>query len=158
MRIKRKLNVVVERPAKNGASFNKIKSGARILDPDSVEGRAFAETYYAEVRTYSTDCKRIAKNIGKSKKDIEAIKQYLFFTDGFEPDCAIAHSWQRLMQGKDIKKHDYTLIEHELYEMDIKKKVPQLNHYEAHVLASQKYNYQKEVDEYYGNLKKNKEN
>lgn len=44
----------------------------------------------------------------------------------FEPDCAIAQSWQRLMIGKDIKKHDRTLIEHELLEMKIKEDMMKL--------------------------------
>ena len=76
----------------------------------------------------------------------------------FDPDCAIAQSWQRLMNGKDIKKHDRTLIEHELLEMRIKKENPDIEHLEAHRLAASKFNYPKEAGEYYGNLKKHKEN
>jgi hypothetical protein len=55
-----------------------------------------------------------------------------------------------------MKKHDRTLIEHELLEMKIKRENPGIEHTKAHELASQKYDYGKEAAEYYGNLKKHK--
>lgn len=140
----------------NTEKSSKIISGGRILDPDSKEGEEFAEMYYKEVLSFSTDHIKIAKNTGKSEEDILAIKEYLFKTDLFKPDCAIAHSWQRLMNGKDIKEHDYTLINHEVYEMQIKKENPNISHSKAHEMATKKYDYQTEVDIYYGNLNKNK--
>ena len=140
----------------NADKSSTMISGGRILDPDSDEGQEFAEMYYKEVLAFSTDHKKIAKNTQKTESEILAIKDYLFKTDSFKPDCAIAQSWQRLMIGKDIKKHDYTLIEHELYEMQIKKDNPNISHVEAHTLATKKYNYQEEVDEFYGNLNKDK--
>lgn len=144
-------------------------TGARIIDPDSTEGIKFAKMYYDEIRSFSTDAKKIAKNLGKEEPDIKKIKAYLFEDKSlydpdtksyrrFDPDCAIAQSWQRLMNGKDIKKHDRTLIEHELLEMRIKKENPSIEHLEAHRLAASKFNYPKEAGEYYGNLKKHKEN
>ena len=144
-------------------------TGARIIDPDSTDGIKFAKMYYDEIRSFSTDAKKIAKNLGKEEPDIKKIKAYLFEDKSlydpdtksyrrFDPDCAIAQSWQRLMNGKDIKKHDRTLIEHELLEMRIKKENPDIEHLEAHRLAASKFNYPKEAGEYYGNLKKHKEN
>ena len=138
----------------NNVKSNKIISGGRILDPDSDEGIEFAETFYQEVRTFSTDISKIAKNTGKDEKDIKKIKKYLFFNNSFIPDCAIAQSWQRLMLGKDIKEDDKILIEHELYEMKIKEENPNISHEKAHILATYKYDYQKGVEEYYGNLNK----
>lgn len=137
------------------ADFGIIASGARITDLFSDEAEEFAKMYYKEIRSFSTDVKKIANNVGKTEKDIKKIKEYLFET-GFDPDCTIAQSWQRLMIGKDIKPHDKTLIEHELLEMEIKRKNPEMEHWKAHELASQKYNYQKEAEEYYGNLEKHK--
>lgn len=134
----------------------KIATGGRILDPDSAEGKAFAEMYYSEIRSFSTDSEKIAYNLCKEKEEIEKIKQYLFFNHSFEPDCAIAQSWQRLMLGENIQKHDRTLIEHELLEMQVKRDNPGISHSNAHAIATKQYNYQKEVDEYYGNLSKNK--
>ena len=142
-------------------------SGARITDLNSAEADEFAEMYYEEIRLFSTDSKKIADNLGKEESDIRKIKAYLFEDDSlidpdtgesrqFDPDCAIAQSWQRLMNGKDIKLHDKTLIEHELLEMKIKQENPGIDHVKAHELASEKYNYPKEALEYYGNLKKHK--
>lgn len=144
-----------------------IISGARITNPESERAREFAKMYYEEIRSFSTDTKKIAKNLDKEETDIKKIKSYLFEDKSFvnpetgekrqfDPDCAIAQSWQRLIIGRDIKKHDYTLIEHELLEMKIKKENPNMEHWEAHEQASRKYNYTKEVVEYYGNLKKYK--
>lgn len=144
-------------------------SGARITDLNSAEADEFAEMYYEEIRHFSTDSKKIADNLGKEESDIRKIKAYLFEDDSlidqdtgesrqFDPDCAIAQSWQRLMTGKDIKPHDKTLIEHELLEMKIKQENPSIDHVKAHELASEKYNYPKEALEYYGNPKKHKEN
>lgn len=142
-------------------------SGARITDLNSAEADEFAEMYYEEIRHFSTDSNKIADNLGKEESDIRKIKAYLFEDDSlidpdtgesrqFDPDCAIAQSWQRLMNGKDIKLHDKTLIEHELLEMKIKQENPGIDHVKAHELASEKYNYPKEALEYYGNLKKHK--
>lgn len=144
-------------------------TGARIIDPDSAKGVNFAEMYYKEIRSFSTDVEKIADNLGKDKSDIRKIKEYLFENkswynpetkeyERFKPDCAIAQSWQRLMNGKDIKKHDRTLIEHELLEMKIKEENPDIDHLEAHILASAKYNYPKEVREYYGYIEKHNKN
>lgn len=142
-------------------------SGARITDIFSEEAENFAEMYYKEIRSFSTDAKKIAKNLGKEEADIEKIKAYLFEDESlfdpdlktyrrFDPDCAIAQSWQRLMTGKDIKPHDRTLIEHELLEMKIKRENPSMEHRKAHELATEKFDYQKEALEYYGNLEKHK--
>lgn len=57
------------------------------------------------------------------------------------------------MIGKDIKPHDKTLIEHELLEMKIKEENPTMEHWKAHEMAAKAYDYPKEADEYYGNLK-----
>lgn len=142
-----------------------MNSGARIVNTYSREAEEFAEMYYKEIRSFSTDAKKIANNLGKSELDIQKIKAYLFEDNSlydpdsdtwrrFDPDCAIAQSWQRLMTGKDIKQHDRTMIEHELLEMQIKKDNPDITHYEAHEMATKKYDYRKEAAEYYGNLEK----
>lgn len=163
-----KVKAGVKNVAKAGKNDILI-TGARIIDPDSVEGINFAEMYYKEIRSFSTDIEKIANNLGKDKSDIRKIKEYLFENkswynpeteeyERFKPDCAIAQSWQRLMNGKDIKKHDRTLIEHELLEMKIKEENQGIDHLEAHRLASAKYNYPKEVGEYYGNIEKHNKN
>ena len=106
----------------NDTTSDIMVSGARITDTFSEEADNFADMYYKEIRSFSTDAKKIAKNLGKEESDIAKIKAYLFEEKSlydpdlktyrrFDPDCAIAQSWQRLMTGKDIKPHDRTLIE-----------------------------------------------
>ncbi|WP_296117618.1 phage minor capsid protein [uncultured Eubacterium sp.] len=144
-------------------------SGARITDPDSTTGEEFAKMYYEEIKKFSTDVQRIAINLGKDENDIGKIKAYLFEDKSlydedtgeyrrFAPDCAIAQSWQRLMIGKHIQPHDRTLIEHELYEMQLKEENPELEHWKAHEMACRKYDYQREAADYYGNIKKYNKN
>lgn len=151
----------------NDADSDIMISGARITDIFSEEAENFAEMYYKEIRSFSTDAKKIAENLGKEESDIVKIKAYLFEDESlfdpdlktyrrFDSDCAIAQSWQRLMIGKDIKQHDRTLIEHELLEMKIKRENPDMEHWKAHELATEKYDYPKEALEYYGNLEKHK--
>lgn len=152
----------------NASKFDIMKSGARITNLSSKRAMDFAEMYYKEIRKFSTDAQMIAKNLGKSTSDIKKVKAYLFENKSlydpdlkewrrFDPDCAIAQSWQRLMVGKNIHPHDRILIEHELYEMEIKEKFPEIDHQTAHEMATQKYNYPMEVEKYYGNLKKHNE-
>jgi hypothetical protein len=142
-----------------------IISGGRITDPDTTEATKWAESYYAEIRAKSTDYIKIAKRVGITEEKALAIKKYLFMNESnyekstgiqkpFDADAAIAQSWQRLAEGKDILPHDYTLIKHELYEMQIKKENPGIDHTEAHDRASERYNYNKEAKEYYGKIAK----
>ena len=76
----------------------------------------------------------------------------------FSADAAIAQSWQRLAEGKNIEPHDLTLINHELLEIDIKKKNPKLSHREAHDLAEKEYNYSKDSGDYYDKRKEREKN
>lgn len=155
----------LEKSGKSGT----IKSGARITDPESEEGKAFAKSFYPEIRKRKTDCKSVAKNTGKDVAAIEKIKNYLFVDASlydedlgvwrrFDEDCAIAQSWQRLTDGNDIKQHDRILIEHELYEIELKRENPEMSHDEAHSAAQEKYNYKEAVIKYYDNLKKSQKN
>lgn len=150
--------------ARSGASF---LSGARITNPVSDEANAWAKSYYAEIRAKSTDCKKIAERLNLELADIQAIKNYLFVDKSlydddlgiwreFDHDAAIAQSWQRLAEGKDILPHDLVLIKHELYEMEIKRENPGISHDKAHRLAEEKYNYHKGAMDYYGNLDKHR--
>lgn len=71
-------------------------------------------------------------------------------------DADIADSWLRLAAGtKHVLPHDITLIRHEIEEMRcIDSGMTQA---EAHELASQKYDYDKECREYHGKAGKRKE-
>lgn len=133
-------------------------SGA--LNPDSKEADKHAERYYGLVRSMKTDVSRIAKNTGYSESFIQSIKNYIFIDEHdlgdkierFAPSYAMAESWQRLIDGRNIQPHDLTLLMHEEMERDLMKKGYTQD--EAHTITSEKYNYKKEANEYYGKAKK----
>ena len=146
-------------------SRRRVSSGARILDPEGEYEQRWAASYYEEIRHKSTDCEKIAKRTGISEKTVKSIKRYLFFDgkwynpitgkeEGFVPDAAIAQSWQRLAESSKIEPHDLILLRHEELEMQIKKQNPGISHDQAHILASKEYDYQREAEEYYANLRK----
>ncbi len=139
----------------------KAVTGARITNIDGGSAKKHAEKYYGLVRSMKTDVERIANNTGFSKNDIKKIKDYLFTDEHdlgsgeprrFTPDFAIAQSWQRLIDGKNIQNHDLTLLNHEILEKQLMK--DGLTQDEAHKMASKQYNYQEEVNKYYDKIKK----
>ena len=144
-------------------------SGGRILDPESDDAKAWAKSYYREIRAKGTDTKKISDRLGIPKEDVDKIKKYLF-SEGtyynealkmevpFDPDAAIGQSWQRLAEGKEILPHDRTLINHELLEMKLREEHPDWSQYEAHCEAQRTFDYQKESDDYYGSLRQRKKN
>lgn len=145
---------VVEKAKENDI----IKTGAR--NPYSETADKHAEKYYGLVRSMKTDVSKIVKNTGYSTEEIQEIKEYLFIDKHdlgengmrqFYPDYMIAESWKRLQNG-DIKKHDLTLIKHEIMEKKLVREG--LTQDKAHTLASEKYNYTKEATEFYDKIKK----
>lgn len=150
----------VEKQGKNSIIKSGAVSGAR--NPNSKEAREHAERYYGLVRSMKTDVARIAKATGFAEEDIRAIKYYIFMEkhdlggkepEYFAPDYMMAESWQRLIDGKP-ELHDMTLLNHEILERELmQEEMPQD---EAHIIASQKYNYAKEAGEYYAKIKKYK--
>lgn len=133
-------------------------SGA--YNPHGKAATKHAEQYYEFIRSIKNDSARIASNTGMSKKTIETIKQYLFIDthdlEGairrFDSDYMIAQSWQRLIDGKNILPHDLTLLHHEELESSLVKNG--CSQTEAHIIASNRFNYGKEATEYYASLKK----
>lgn len=75
--------------------------------------------------------------------------------DYFDPDYKMAESWQRLIDGKDIKPHDLTLLKHEKMERELMQQGYSQD--EAHKITSKTYNYAKEAYEYYDSIKEHKE-
>jgi hypothetical protein len=113
-----------------------------------------AALYYEEIRKRSGDIESIAKNTGFSIDDVEIVKNHVFFNqynlDGkklkrFDPDYDMAVSWQRLIEGINIKEMDIVLLHHELMEYNFMNKG--MNYDEAHRIAEKTYNYKKYADE-----------
>lgn len=121
---------------------------AGALNPESEEAEEHAFRYYGLVRKMKTDCKRIAANTGFRVKDIQRIKNHVFYNehelyDGekarFHPSYHMAQSWQRLIDGRNIQNRDIVLLNHEFLESVIESEGIVTN--EAHDLTEQIYNY-----------------
>lgn len=143
------------------AANRDIITGARIVDQYGKAARSHAALYYDSIRKMKTDAVKIAENTGYPVEEIRQIKNYLFLDehdlgDGkrrFDPDFAIAQSWQRLLEGRP-ESHDLTLLLHEIME---RKMVEEgISQDDAHRLASRKYNYGEEAAVYYASLAKHK--
>jgi SPP1 gp7 family putative phage head morphogenesis protein len=126
-------------------------------DPDGVRRLSHAESYYREIRERNkgAEITRVAGNSGISESHVSKAYDHLFvneydLADGhhrFHEDYEIAQSWQRLSEGKEIKPHDLTLIQHESYEYDLMNSG--MGYEEAHKITEEVYNYRKGLLEYW---------
>lgn len=127
-------------------------------DPFGRKREKHAISYYEEIRNRRSNyvIKRISKNGGVSEKAAKNIYEHVFvekhiFADGterqFDPDYDMSESFRRILEGKNIKPHDITMLRHENLELNLMKKYNMV-HEDAHSLAEQKYNYKKELDEF----------
>lgn len=133
-------------------------SGAR--NPYGAKAQEHANKYYGLVRSMKTDVPKIAKATGFSESEIQKVKNFIFNEkhdlggiekELFEPDYMMSESWQRLIDGKP-QPHDITLINHEIMESSLIKQG--YTQAEAHIMASEKYNYAKEAAEFYDRIEK----
>jgi hypothetical protein len=148
----------------NAGKGDNISSGAISggRNPFGKKAKEHAVRYYESVRKMTTDSARIAQNLDLPQEDIEAVKNFIFFEEHdlgngimerFEPDYMMAESWQRLINGTQ-ETHDVTLIKHEILERQLMNSG--LSQEEAHIKASEQFNYAKEASEYYAKIKKYK--
>lgn len=121
-------------------------SGA--INAQSERASIHAETYYGLVRSMTTDVASISRNTGIKEANIQKVKNHLFIEkhdlggsepQRFYPDYEIAQSWQRLISGKNIQRHDVVLLKHEYAESRYMAKG--YSQQEAHDRANRKYNY-----------------
>jgi len=137
--------------------------GGGLKDKSWQVQKAYSDTYYNSIRNRSepTDIDKIAKNTDFSVNDIQAIRDHVFIDehdlgDGkigrFASDWQIAQAWQRMEQGWEgngMKKYrdcDILLLKHELEELTIMAKYG-YNAWEAHGLATKKYQWSKAIKE-----------
>lgn len=110
---------------------------------------AHAERYYEEVRKRGREAvaKRVSENSGMSEADARIAFDHLFIDehdlwDGrhrFPPDYDMAQSIQRILDGKDVKEHDFLLFPHEAVEAMLE--ASGMSHDMAHEEAEKMYNY-----------------
>ena len=142
--------------AENGGIISSSKSISGALDPSSKRAQKHADNYYEAVRHMTSDIDRIVANTEFSKDEISSVKNFIFIEkhdlgngmlEYFDPDYAMAQSWQRLIDGKNIQQHDITLIRHELMERELM--LQGYSQEKAHRITEEKYNYKKESEKYY---------
>lgn len=149
----------------NSKNINIIKSGANHgaytdkNDPDGEKRRKSAEDFYEQIlnRDRNYEIKTVSKNTGFSEEDIDRVFTHIFelkhlFKDGtvrkFDPDYYMQHSWVRLRDGKNIQKHDITLLNHELAEAKIMGTGLDVVYEVAHAEVEKTYNYTEDLLEY----------
>lgn len=158
--------------AKNRAKSVAKKSGSDIIKSGAVSGarnpygkaaEEHAKKYYGLVRSMKTDVVKIAKVTGYSEQEIQRIKNYVFIDKHdlgergiarFDPDYMMGESWRRLIEGKP-EPHDLTMLHHEIMEQKLIEEGYSQD--EAHRITSAEYNYDKEAVEFYGKIKKFRE-
>ena len=128
--------------------------GGAIPRNDNLRMDNHAVRYYEDIRRRKGDVESIVRNTGFSTEDIELIKRHIFIDahdlgadipQRFTPDYDMAVSWQRLIDGKDIKEMDIVLLNHELVELRL---MGQGMDYEsAHRMAESEHSYTKYVKE-----------
>lgn len=142
----------------NAVNMKNAGAFSNKTDPFGRKREKHAISYYEEIRNRRSDyvIKRISKNGGVSEKAAKNIYEHVFvekhiFADGterqFDPDYDMSESFRRILEGKNIKPHDITMLRHENLELNLMKKYNMV-HEDAHSLAEQKYNYKKELDEF----------
>lgn len=128
-------------------------------DPNCKKRDEIAKALYAQItnRKKSYEIKQVAKNSGFTEEEVSNIYEHVFirkhkFRSGeikkFDPDYYMAHSWLRLRQGKDIQKHDITMLNHELAEEKEMQDSLDVIYEDSHERVQKIYNYQKELLEY----------
>lgn len=128
-------------------------------DPDGKKREKSAKDFYKQIlnRDRAYEIRAVSKNTGFSEEDIDKVFAHIFelkhlFKDGtvrkFDPDYYMQHSWMRLREGKNIQKHDLTLLRHEIEEAKIMGTGLDVVYEVAHAEVEKTYNYVEELLEY----------
>lgn len=136
---------------------NKIQSGGQVKDAwqrMEVKEKQAVKAY--DKIKGANDVAAIARASGMSRKDIETIKNHIFFDmhelyDGkgtFFPSYDMAVAWKRLTDGVP-EERDLLLLQHELLESQLEKEY-NLTASEAHARAKKKYNWEQVIFDLFG--------
>ena len=136
---------------------NNIKQSGALNDKnDPYMKKRFnhANMYYESVRRRNKkiEIKIISKNSGLKDRTIKRVYEHIFENEytlakgktNFDPDFEMANSWQRLREGKNIKKADIIMLRHEALEHYLMNKY-NFSYKEAHNVVEKRYNYNKEL-------------
>ena len=141
-----------ESPKKTGGTTGALNDGN---DPLGERRELHAKKYYDEIRGRNKDVviETMSANTGFRKNTVKTVYEHVFekehlFKDGkskmFDPDYDMTQSFQRILDGKNIKPHDITLLRHERLEYLLMKKYNMI-YEDAHKISEAKYNYAEEL-------------
>ena len=134
--------------------MNIIGASGAISRTDHERMDAHAERYYESIRKRTDDVPAISANTDFTPEEVEAIKRHVFIDshdlgdeiiERFSPNYDMAVSWQRLIDGRDIREMDIILLNHELTELNFMARGYTYN--KSHEMAEEKYNYTKFIKE-----------
>lgn len=127
-------------------------------DPLGERRDLHAQKYYEEIKGRNKDIviETMARNTGLRSSTIKTVYEHVFETEHsfrngtakpFDPDYDMAQSFQRILDGKNIKPHDMILLRHERLEYLLMKKYNMV-YEDAHEIAEKKYDYSAELKEF----------
>lgn len=129
---------------------NKKSTGGigKIHKNDYARKQKHANIYYESIRKRNDDIVSIARNTGINENTIRKIKEHIFINKynlaegyvNFYPDYEMSLAWQRLIEGKYIRKSDIVLLHHERLESYLMDRY-NYSYEEAHKITCRKYNY-----------------
>ena len=121
-------------------------------DPWQERRSKHARLYYREIKNSNKDSliDKISKNAKVRRYIVKNTYEHLFENkyqldngqNQFAPDYDMTQSFQRLIPGRDIQKHDIILLRHESLEKRLMTRY-NYKYKEAHKLTSKKYDYAK---------------
>lgn len=140
------------------------------------KARDTAKILYERIRNSHDYYLKIADRTNYSIEQILMVKHYIFFNihrltensgivyKRFVPDLCMAHSWLRLSgvdkpssklgtaDEKGIEPHDYLLLKHEIYEMQLLLDGTYRTQADAHTASESVYNYNVASEDFYNRL------
>lgn len=149
---------VIGVPVSSGAkNYVRYKGDDRFYSAEQIRRLEYAYTQYDTIKNsnQSVEKRKIFSNIGQfktmkdfSKLDVDIAFNHVFndihdLYEGkslFTPDYDMAQSWNRLINGNQIEKHDLILLRHERLEHDYMYK-ENLDYSTAHRKTSAYFNY-----------------
>ena len=124
-------------------------------DPKGEKRDAHAKIYYETMRNSKHEIiiKKIAKHSGIPLRAAQKVFEHVFLNeyeleDGvrrglmhFPSDYDMAQSFQRILSGQDIQKHDIILLQHERLECELMNRYGIKDYDTAHNLTNKKHDY-----------------
>ena len=153
--LRKHIGMTVQAGAKN---YFRDESNDDILPKNFIKAEKHAFLTYDRIKNSNQDLekRKIYSNLGNfkemrnfTKKDIDIAFNHVFneiheLREGrklFDPEINMAHSWERLISGKNIQPHDLILLKHERLEHDYMYETGKMDYDTAHAKTNETFDY-----------------